>query len=107
MIGHDPRTVSEKMLQQAVYDCARRLDWMAYHVFFAQRSTPGFPDLILLRPPRLIVVELKTEKGRLSPNQLEWLEQFLEIDGVETYVWRPTDWLDGTVEAILRGDSTP
>jgi hypothetical protein len=100
VIGHDPRTVTEKALQDAVYDCARRLGWMAYH---ARRSTPGFPDLLLIRPPRLIVAELKTEKGRLSAFQEAWLDKFRAIDGVETYIWKPTDWLSGEVERILRG----
>jgi hypothetical protein len=103
VIGHDPRTVTEKALQDAVYDCARRLGWMAYHVFDARRSTPGFPDLLLIRPPRLIVAELKTEKGRLSAFQEAWLDKFRAIDGVETYIWKPTDWLSGEVERILRG----
>jgi hypothetical protein len=106
VIGHDPRTVTEKALQDAVYDCARRLGWMAYHVFDARRSTPGFPDLILIKPPRLIVAELKTHTGRLSPAQREWLDRFRAIDGVEVYVWRTKDWLEGTVEAILRGETT-
>jgi hypothetical protein len=101
MIGHDPRVVTEKALQQAVYDCARRLGYMAYHVYDARRSTPGFPDLVLVKPPRLIVAELKTEKGRLSAHQEVWLHRFLQIDGVEVYLWRPSDWLDGTIERIL------
>jgi hypothetical protein len=105
MIGHDPRTVTEKNLTQAIYDCARRLGWLSLHIYDARRSTPGFPDLLLLRPPRIIVAELKTETGRLSPYQVEWLDRFRELDGVEVYEWRPTQWLDGTVEAILRGET--
>jgi hypothetical protein len=104
MIGHDPRHVSEKLLQGAVYDCARRLGYLAYHVFDARRSAPGFPDLVLIKPPRLIVAELKTEKGRLSAHQEVWLHRFLQIDGVEVYLWKPSQWLSGEVEAILRGE---
>jgi hypothetical protein len=110
MIGHDPRTVTEKALQGAIYDCARRLGYMAYHVWDSRKSTPGFPDLILLRtepaPPRLIVAELKTERGRLSAHQEVWLHRFLQIDGVEVYLWKPSQWLSGEVEAILRGEQT-
>jgi hypothetical protein len=106
MIGHDPRTVTEKILQDAVYDCARRLGYLAYHVYDARRSAPGFPDLVLVKPPRLIVAELKTEKGRLSAHQEVWLHRFLQIDGVEVYLWKPSQWLSGEVEAILRGEQT-
>jgi hypothetical protein len=50
----------------------------------------GFPDLILARAGRLVVVELKTERGRLGPGQALWLELFRAAD-VEVHVWRPGD----------------
>ena len=106
MIGHDPRTVTEKMLQQAIMDCARRLGYIAFHPFDSRKSAPGFPDCVLIKPPRLIVAELKTEKGRLSAHQEVWLHRFLQIDGVEVYLWKPSQWLSGEVEAILRGEQT-
>jgi len=98
----DPRHVREKELQQAIYDCARYLGWLAYHVYDARRSTPGFPDLVLIRPPRLIVAELKTEKGKLSDAQVLWMAKFRALPDVETYVWRPSSWLSGEVLEILR-----
>ena len=39
---------------------------------------PGFPDLLILEPKgeyHGLAIEMKTETGRLSENQREWLRQ--------------------------------
>ncbi len=82
--------VSEKLWQQWVTDLAKLKHWRCYHTFDSRRSTPGFPDLVLVRHHRLIVAELKAEKGRLTPPQKEWLDA-LAFTGIETYVWRPSE----------------
>lgn len=101
-------TVTEKQLQQAIVQCARMLGWRCYHTFDSRGSEPGFPDLVLLRPNSmtgnpLLFAELKTARGKLSSAQEGWLDA-LERAGQWTFVWRPADWLNGSVEAILRGD---
>ncbi len=41
----------------------------------------------------------KTETGKLRPEQACWLEELKACPGVETFVWRPSDWeeLRGTL----------
>ena len=63
--------------------------------------SPGFPDLMLLKPGRLIVAEVKSQKGRLTFAQEVWLEAFRETHA-EVYVWRPDDWPE--VERVLIGE---
>jgi hypothetical protein len=58
-----------------------------------QDVTAGFPDLWLIREPELVVAELKTEKGRLSPAQERWIAA-LTACGLEVYIWRPSDFDD-------------
>jgi len=41
---------------------------------------------------------LKADKGRLSPEQKEWIEDLREV-GQEVYLWRPSDWDD--IQGIL------
>ena len=57
-----------------------------------QADGAGFPDLVLCKPGRNVkFVELKTERGKLSPAQERWLND-LRLAGQEVYVWRPSDW---------------
>jgi hypothetical protein len=56
-----------------------------------QNIVAGFPDLTLVRGDRLVFVELKAEKGRITEAQKVWLKR-LEATGVECYLWRPSDY---------------
>lgn len=95
------RAMSERQLQDHVVALARALGWRVFHPYDSRRSEPGFPDMILVRD-RLLAVELKRETGRLTRAQEAWLAAFRATEVVEVYVWRPADWLDGTIEAVLR-----
>jgi hypothetical protein len=68
--------------------------WRSIH------SPAGYPDLCLAKPGRLIYAELKSEKGKVSDKQREWLDT-LKAAGAEAYVWRPSQF-EEAVE-ILRG----
>lgn len=91
---------SEAKWQDTILRAARLQGWLAYHTYDSRRSTPGFPDLVLVRPPRIVVAELKTEHGRLSKEQEKWLATFAKCPGTEVYVWRPSSWKQ--VEEVLR-----
>lgn len=95
--------MSEKRLQAAVVELATFLRWRSYHAFDSRRSAAGFPDLVLAREGRLMFVELKAKKGRLTQEQREWLAA-LRRCSVEVHVWRPRDWDDGTVQRALSGE---
>ena len=94
--------MSERQLQDAVLRLAGLLRWRCYHTHDSRRSHAGFPDLVLIRPPRCLFVELKSAKGRVRPEQEAWLCDLSGCEGVESALWRPSDWLDGTIEAALR-----
>lgn len=64
-----------------------------------QGDGKGFPDLVLCRE-RLILVELKSDLGRTTPEQQDWLFA-LSAAGVETHIWRPLHWTNGTIEEVL------
>ena len=66
--------------------------WMAYHTHDSRRSEAGFPDLVLVKPPVVVFVELKTNKGRTSKEQTQWLEQLGLCTDIEVHLWRPADW---------------
>jgi len=94
-----PFELSEKHFQQAVLDFAAYNGWkLRYHTLTSIGSQPGFPDLVLVRAPRLIFAELKTEKGRLTIEQSRWLEALWDC-GQEAFCWRPSDW--PAIERVL------
>lgn len=64
--------------------------WDAYHTHRSDRSDAGWPDEVFCKPPRVVFVELKTEKGRISPAQRKWLRN-LAACGQEVCVLRPSD----------------
>lgn len=82
--------LSEKQWQAFVERWAKDLGWEHYHTHRSKGSDPGWPDLVLCRPPQIIFVELKSAKGKLTDAQKEWLER-LRLCGLSTFVWRPAD----------------
>lgn len=85
--------IAERDFQQSVIDLAHIYGFaLVYHTHDSRRSVPGFPDLVITGHGRCIFAELKTERGRLSQAQKEWLASLEECAGVETYVWRPSSW---------------
>ncbi len=93
--------MTEKALQEAIIEAAGYLGYRSYHTHDSRRSEPGFPDLILLRERdgRRFAIELKTERGKVSPAQTDWLTAFSTC-GIPAFVVRPRD-LDWLLE-ILR-----
>jgi hypothetical protein len=97
--------VSEKQFQQQVMDLARYSGFLVYHVFDSRRSDPGFPDLVLCRPPLVLFAELKSERGKLRPEQREWLEALRGCESVGARLWRPSDWPEIEETLSKRGDA--
>lgn len=90
----------EDPFRQKVEQLAKFYGWLVYHTHDSRRSVPGFPDLVLVCGPRLIFAELKTQKGRITPDQQRWLDA-LTAASVEVYVWRPAD-NDDVVATLTR-----
>lgn len=101
-------TITEAAFQAQVIELAHLFGWRVAHFRPALTKhgwrTPvsadgkGFPDLVLVRRKRLIFAELKSQRGRLSPEQRDWWEALTHV--AEAYVWRPSDW--PAIEAELR-----
>lgn len=83
------RQVLEEDFMQQVIDYARQRGWEAYHTRDSRRSREGFPDLTLVRPPRLVFAETKRELGQLTPEQRRCL-LLLHLARQEVHVWRPS-----------------
>ena len=91
--------LKEKQFQAQVVKVARLYGWVALSTWNSKHSPAGEPDLRLIRPPRVVFAELKTEKGRVTPAQREVMGLLSLCPGVEAYLWRPSDW-DEIVKVI-------
>ena len=91
---------SERDFQAQVLQLAQFCGWRTYFTWRSIHSPAGFPDLVLARAPELVIAELKTGSGRLTPAQEAWLEELRECTTVSTRLWRPADWteIQGTLE---------
>lgn len=100
--------VSEAELQRTVTEALGLFGWRWTHFRPARTTrgwrTPlsgceGFPDVVAVRVGRVVALELKAERGRLSDGQAAWLAEFA-LAGVEARVVRPSDWAE--VAELLR-----
>lgn len=93
----------ERDFQKCVLDLAKLYGWRRMHTRPARcrvrgkdtwrtpiEGDDGFPDLVLARDGVVICAELKSETGKPSQAQLDWLAA---LGGVSR-LWRPSDWDD-------------
>lgn len=84
---HDAATNAPR----ACWHCGRRAA--------SPRNPAGWPDLVLIRRPRILFCELKREGEKATPEQQAWLDE-LRACGQEAYLWKPSDWDE--IARILR-----
>ena len=105
-------TLSEQDLQDAVAECAQALGYLVFHqrpcrrtdgswYSAVQYSGVGFFDLTLIGRGRVVFAEIKSARGKVSPEQQRWHDH-AKANGLDAVVWWPKDWLDGTIEEYLR-----
>ncbi len=88
----------EKDWQKRVEGVLRANNFLIYHTLRSKGSTPGFPDICAVKGERdgsggrLIYIENKTEKGKVSEAQKEWLDALATVPGVEVYIFRPSQF---------------
>ena len=107
------RLITETELQGAIIEYVHKLGGAVAHFRPAKTAhgwrTPvaadgkGFPDLVICVNGRTLFRELKRQSpttSKLSPEQEACGEWLTDADS-DWGVWRPMDWLDGTIEREL------
>lgn len=97
--------ISEADWQSTVVDLAHALGWIVAHFRPARTKDGwrtavaydgrGFPDIVAARDGRVVFLELKTARGRVTPHQQAWLDIL-----PAAHVIRPGDWQ--RLQEILR-----
>lgn len=92
---------TEAQLQNHVQQLLDAGGWTWHHETDSRKSKAGFPDLVMVHPQHGVLWrELKTEKGRLRPDQTRWLDS-LHSAGEDADVWRPRDVVSGRIREEL------
>lgn len=83
--------MTEGEFQTQVLELARLGGWSHYHTFDSRKSVAGFPDLVLVRGNRILFIELKSDRGKVTPEQRAWLDRLEQAVPLSTDVWYPRD----------------
>lgn len=96
--------ITERELGQTIREMAESFGWLIYQVLDtrqpARRTSRGFPDQFIVRPGEAMALELKTEKGPVTPDHELWIATLGSVPGITAEVIRPRD-LD-RVEDLLK-----
>lgn len=92
--------MSEDDLMRRIQRLCRDLGLLAYHTHDSRGSAPGYPDWHIVGRSRSIFRECKTETGRTTADQDEWIERLRAV-GHDVGVWRPCDLFDGSIQREL------
>lgn len=92
----------EEVFVAHVVQLAQTHGWMVAHFRPARTAQgwrtamtgdKGFPDIVAARDGDVVFAELKTDTGRVRPEQKAWLDALTPtIEGPNVYLWRPSDW---------------
>jgi len=104
--------MTEAQFMQQIIDLSRLYGWRVAHFRPAMTrsgrwATPvqadgaGFPDLCMVKRARLIFAEIKSDKGKLSPEQETWITELTNCMRCEVYIWKPENW-EEIVEVLTR-----
>ena len=108
------RAISERELTDSIVAEAQLRGWLCHHCRPSQNARgrwqtaitgdPGMPDLLLVHliQKRVVVIECKSERGKVSAEQWAWLDAFELAGGAEAYVLRPSD--RDRISGILSGE---
>ncbi|MDF2757514.1 MAG: hypothetical protein K0S99_145 [Thermomicrobiales bacterium] len=96
----------ERDLQARVVGMANALGWIHYATVYSIGADPGYPDLTLVHPEHGVIwLELKTDRGRVSEAQREWIA-CLRDAGQRAWLVYPFDTEEGGwLERVLRGET--
>lgn len=96
------RSMIEADIQRGITDLLRQLGFLVYHTWISKNSTPGYPDIVAVRSDgKMIAVECKGPRGRVSFEQVIWLDRFgrnrdclfaSAVGPTETEDWVGYDW---------------
>jgi hypothetical protein len=95
-----PEDCPETEFKKWIVKVARERGWKVNHVWKTRNErgvwittcAPGWPDLTLVRAGRIVFIEVKSRRGRVEPDQDEWLDELAKIPCAEVWVADARQW---------------
>jgi hypothetical protein len=104
--------MSEDDFKRKVIELAKWNKWLVTHFHpvklpSGRWATPlegdaGLPDLVLARDGVVLLAELKSDTGKPTPEQVQWLT----AAGQHGRLWAPADWQDVVSELSRRATNS-
>lgn len=70
------------------------MNWLSlrwHHETDSRRSRAGFPDYCIVGPAGVMFLEIKSDKGKATSEQVAWVADLVRA-GQVAYVAHPSDW---------------
>ena len=83
-------------LESHIRKLMKDLGLWGFHPHSSRYSAKGFPDWLIVGPHKIIFRELKSEYGRVTPEQRQ-VGEMLRRAGQSWGIWRPSDLLSGQI----------
>jgi hypothetical protein len=96
-----PRRTEEADVQEAIIELCLLLGYLVFHDNDPRRNRAGFPDLVIAGYGVVIIVELKTDRNELTPEQRAWFDAFVDA-GLDARVYRTSAWKTGDLANELK-----
>lgn len=90
------RAMPERDLERHVAALCKARNVMYFHPLDSRGTNPGFPDDVLIVHGRVMYRELKSQTGRVRPDQRIVLAA-LAAAGADVDIWRPADLRTGRI----------
>lgn len=95
-------TATELEYQRAITGWLAFYRWRFWHETDSRKSPSGFPDLVATNGKTLLMVELKTAKGRVRREQQQWIDDLATVTEIISGIYRP-DRSEDLYELIKQG----
>lgn len=95
-----PPAKAEREFQRTLVETLELFGYVGTHIFplmdrhgvmRTPTTSPGWPDLLYVRTPRVLAIEVKRDGVSVPERQRAWLTLFASIPCVRAWVVRPSD----------------
>ena len=75
------KVTEETMIKKQIRDYLRLKKWFVFHLLAGMGCYPGLSDLVAVKDGKVIFIEVKTKKGKLSENQINFKNDIVSHEG--------------------------